>query len=445
MAIKIAMPRLGWTAEAGILKEWRLADGSRVEVGDVLFAVEGDKAVEEIEALDPGILHIPRDAPVPGQSVPIGTLLAYILQEDETLSTTASVPDETASTAPQATKADHSEHSATPAQAPPDSPTRAAISPRARRLALNRGIDWQGLKGSGRTGRIVERDIVALARSQKSSSLSPVARRLALESGIEIEILQKAFPGKRVSAEMVSAFLSERQKDEEARRVVPFTPMRQAIAHRLSSGLSGSAPVTLNTEMDATELVRLRAQLKADEQDTVPSYNVLFLKVLAHALKEHAHMNAWTEENALVLVSSINIGIAVQTERGLLVPVVHNVDRKHLRDLQQEAAHLIDGAVSGSLPQSQLRDGTFTITNLGHWEVDAFTPILNFPQVAILGIGRIRPKPVVRDAEKKEIVVCQSLVLSLTFDHRAVDGAPAASFLQRVKKLAEQPYLWLTS
>jgi len=156
-------------------------------------------------------------------------------------------------------------------------------------------------------------------------------------------------------------------------------------------------------------------------------------------------MNALVEENALVLVDAVNIGIAVQAERGLLVPVVRNVDQKDLRALQREAAQLLDAAVAGSLPQSRLRDGTFTITNLGNWEVDAFTPLLNFPQVAILGIGRIRPKPVVQDMGREEIVVRQSLVLSLTFDHRAVDGAPAASFLQRVKKLAEQPYLWLTS
>jgi len=434
------MPRLGWTAETGLLKEWLLADGSRVEVGDVLFTVEGDKAVEEIEALDPGILHIPHNAPAPGQNVPVGALLAYILEEGEAL---PAAPTQAGPPAmePQATAAG----SATRSSLPTGRSERVAISPRARKLALEQGIDWRGVQGSGRTGRIVERDIVALARRRPPATLSPVARRLASESGVEIETLQRAFPGRRISAEMVHAFLAERQPDESARRVAPFTSTRQAIADHLSAGLSASAPVTLHTEADATELVRLREQLAADGRKAVPSYNVLFLKVLAHALKEHAYMNALVEENALVLVDAVNIGIAVQAERGLLVPVVRNVDQKDLRALQREAAQLLDAAVAGSLPQSRLRDGTFTITNLGNWEVDAFTPLLNFPQVAILGIGRIRPKPVVQDMGREEIVVRQSLVLSLTFDHRAVDGAPAASFLQRVKKLAEQPYLWLTS
>ena len=438
------MPRLGWTAEAGILKEWLLADGSRVEVGDALFTVEGDKAVEEIEALDPGILRIPQDAPAPGQSVPVGSLLAYILEEGETMPT-ASRQTGPASTEPQATTADDSARHADLSTFPTGRPERVAISPRARRLALDQGIDWRGLQGSGRTGRIVERDIVALSRRQQASSLSPVARRLAAEAGIAAETLQEAFPGQRISAEQVRTFISERQQDTRERQVVPFTQTRKAIAAHLSSGLSRAAPVTLHAEMDATELVCLRHQLQADGQEAVPSYNVLFLKVLAHALKEHAYMNALVEEDALVQVHAIHIGIAVQAERGLLVPVIRDVDQKRLRDLQQEAARLIDAAAAGSLQQSQLQDGTFTLTNLGNWEVDAFTPILNFPQVAILGLGHIRPKPMVRDEGKEEVVVRQSLVLSLTFDHRAVDGAPAARFLQRVKKLAEQPYLWLTS
>ena len=438
------MPRLGWTAEEGILKEWLLADGSKVEIGDVLFAVEGDKAVEEIEALDPGILRIPKDAPEPGQSVPVGALLAYILEEGEAMPADPAQTG-TASEVPNAAVTDEKVPSAPLAEPQSGRNERVAISPRARKLALDQGIDWQGIQGSGRTGRIVERDIVALSRRQKFSVLSPVASRLAAEAGLEVEVLQEAFPGQRISTELVRAFISERKQEGSPRQVVPFTQTRKAIANHLTTGLARSAPVTLNTEIDATELVRLREQLKADERQSVPSYNVLFLRVLAHALRDHAYMNALVEEEALLLLNAINIGIAVQTDRGLLVPVIHDVDRKKLSELQEEVTALVKETVEGTVRESQLRDGTFTVTNLGNWEVDAFTPVINYPQVGILGIGRIRPKPMVMDVGKEEIVVRQALTLSLTFDHRAIDGAPAASFLQRVKKLAEQPYIWLTS
>ncbi len=440
------MPRLGWTAEAGILKEWLCADGSRVEVGDVLFTVEGDKAVEEIEALDPGILRRPQDAPGPGQRVPVGALLAYILEEGEAMPAAAG-PTATASTAlPTEAEATDSGHRERSAQASAGRPGRVTISPRARKLALDQGLDWQGLQGSGRTGRIVERDIVALARSRKTpAALSPVARRLAAESGLEVETLHRAFPGQRISADMVRTFLEERPQPAEARLVVPFTPTRKAIAAHLSASVAQAVPVTLHTEIEATELVRLREQLRADQRAAVPSYNVLFLKVLAHALQEHTYMNALVEEDALILIPAIHIGIAVQTERGLLVPVVRDVAQKTLSDLQQETAGLIETTLAGALPQSRLQDGTFTLTNLGPWDVDAFTPILNAPQVAILGLGRIRAKPMVRAEGPDEPLVCPAAVLSLTFDHRAVDGAPAARFLQRVKQLAEQPYLWLTA
>ncbi len=442
MAIEIVMPRLGWTAEEGILKEWLLADGSKVEIGDALFAVEGDKAVEEITSLDPGILRIPKDAPVPGQSVPVGSLLAYILEEGEEM---PAVPAQagTAPEVPQATVTGETTPDASITGLQANRKERVAISPRARRLALAQGINWQGIQGSGRTGRVVERDIVALLRRQKIPVLSPVARRIAAEADLEVEALQEAFPGQRISAEQVRAFISEKKQDGSPRQVVAFTPTRKAIANHLSAGLARSAPVTLHMEIDATELVRLRDQLKADARQSVPSYNVLFLKVLAHALQDHTHLNAWVEEEALILVNAINIGIAVQTDRGLLVPVIHEVDKKNLNELQTEVEELVNEAATGTIHQSQLQEGTFTITNLGNWEVDAFTPIINSPQVGILGIGRIRPKPMVVD--KESIVVRQALTLSLTFDHRALDGAPAASFLQRVKKLAEQPYLWLTS
>lgn len=433
------MPRLGWTAEEGILKEWIQPNGARVEEGDPLFAVEGEKAVEEIEALDPGTLYIPEDAPEAGESVRVGTLLAYILEDGEDEPAASSGQSRFASVSP-------------PNQpAPEPSPPRASrpekrvpISPRARKLALQEGIDWADLKGSGRTGRIVERDITAFMDRSGAVTLSPVARRLADELGVSEAALQNAFPGQRVSAEQVRSLVAASAEEVADRTVVPFSRTRAAIARNLTASLAQTAPVTLHTELDATELARLRDQLKADDRDSVPSFNTLFLKVVASALQEHRHMNAHVEGDRTVQFAACNIGFAVHTEDGLLVPVIREVDRKNLADLQREADSLAEKARSGALRQRDMQGGTFTITNLGRWDVDGFTPILIGSQTGILGIGRVHPKPMAVTGDGGSIAIRQSVTISLTFDHRAVDGAPAAEFLQRVKTLAEQPYLWLT-
>src|SRR5581483_76523 len=204
---------------------------------------------------------------------------------------------------------------------------------------------------------------------------------------------------------------------------------------------------TLTTEVDATELVRLREQLKADRvasQQPIPTYTDLLAKLTAHALQEHPNLNARLEEEEIVTESSVHIGIAVDTERGLLVPVLRNVQDKSLRQLTAEAAELTNRTRAGQARGNELRGSTFTITNLGMYEIDAFTPIINLPECAILGVGRIVPKQVVID-ESERVAVRRMMTLSLTFDHRLVDGAAAARFLQRVKQLVEQPYLWLVN
>jgi pyruvate dehydrogenase E2 component (dihydrolipoamide acetyltransferase) len=202
----------------------------------------------------------------------------------------------------------------------------------------------------------------------------------------------------------------------------------------------------LTTEVDATELVRLRAQLKGDPAAAaqgVPTYTDLMAKLVAHALGEHPALNARLEGDAIVLSPAVHIGLAVDTERGLLVPVVRDVQAKGLRQIAQESAALVARARAGQLSGDEMRGSTFSLTNLGMYDIDAFTPILNLPECAILGLGRIVPKQVVVDAAAEKVAIRQMLYLSLTFDHRLVDGAPAARGLQRIKQLVEQPYLWL--
>jgi pyruvate dehydrogenase E2 component (dihydrolipoamide acetyltransferase) len=226
---------------------------------------------------------------------------------------------------------------------------------------------------------------------------------------------------------------------------MPVTGLRRIIGERMATSVHTAARVTLVTEADATALVEARGDLTAavtEEWGFAPSYNDLLGIIAARALREFPYMNARlsADGTAIERLPEVNLGIAVDTERGLLVPVIRNADQKGLRAFGTEFRLLSERARAGNALPDDLSGGTFTITNLGMYEIDAFTPIINLPEAAILGIGRIQAKAVVRDGD---VVSRQMCTLSLAFDHRLVDGAPAARFLQRIKRLVEHPYLLL--
>ena len=459
MPFEVVLPRLGWNMETGRLGEWLKRDGERVEAGELLFTVEGDKATQEIEALDSGILRIPPDSPPPGKEVPVGTLLGYLLAPGEEPEARSSKLEADSAGVPVS----GNQLPVSSFQQPASSDQPPAISPRARRIASESAVDWTGLKGSGRTGRIVERDVRQAAATQAAPAVlervSPLARRLAAELGVDADALAARMPGKRVERADVEAetkvkveakaetastsTLTSTLTSTSPGAVLPITTIRRTIAYRMATSAHTVAPVTLTTEADATELVRLRKQLKDDDAQPVPSYSDLLAKLTAHALLEHPMVNARFEGDAIVQSATANIGVAVDTDRGLLVPVLRDVQTKSLRQIARESAALIEKARTGRVTVDELQGGTFTITNLGMYEIDVFTPIINLPECAILGVGRIVPKQVVVDAEAEQVAIRQMLFLSLTFDHRLVDGAPAARFLQRVKQYVERPYLWL--
>jgi len=389
MAEEIVMPRLGWTMEEGTLVEWLKADGDQVETGEILFTVESDKALNEIETFSGGILRIPPNAPQPGDTVPVGTLLGYLLKPDEEMPTApvtrppapASAPVQQADQfpAPTAILTD---------LAPSAEQTNPTISPRAKRVAAELHVDWHKLKGSGRTGRIVERDI----RAATAQTPSPAGR------------------------------------------------IRELIAGHLIQSQRETAAVTLTTEADATGLVDLRADLKNNQGTDAPTYTHLIAKLTAVALAEHPALNASWQDGAPHLHPEVHLGLAVDTEDGLLVPVIRSAHAKSLVHLTAEARDLAFKARHRTLSPDAMQGGTFTITNLGMYGIDAFTPIINLPQAAILGLGRIVEKPAVYQGE---VVPRALMALSLTFDHRILDGGPAARFLDRVRTFIEQPDLWL--
>ena len=214
---------------------------------------------------------------------------------------------------------------------------------------------------------------------------------------------------------------------------------------RMLASARTAAPVTLTSEVDASELVQMRRKLKSDGSAVVPSFNDLVAKLVATALSEHPALNASIDGDDIVLHEAINIGVAVDTERGLLVPVIRNANQLSLLVLAAISADLVEQSRRGTIKSVDLQSATFTITNLGIYDIDAFTPILNLPQCAILGIGRIIARQVVIDVEAERLAIRHMMSLSLTFDHRVVDGAPAARFLQRVKQYIETPYLWLVN
>lgn len=444
MPVAVVMPRLGWTMEFGRVVEWLKQDGETVETGEFIFSVESDKAVTEIESLDSGVLRIPADSPL-GVEVPVGATLAYIV-----------APGEDAPFAnPPVAAAQRPALSATEIAAPA-APMSArnghhhgpAISPRARRAADQLGVDWTVLTGSGSTGRIRERDVLAAATTIKSATgqarATPLVRRLAAESGIDLGRLAPSRPGGRVTrADVLAATAVEPQPEREPGVAVPLSPIRRVIMQRMSESAHTVAPVTLTTDADATELVRIREHLKAELAalgDPVPSITDFLIRISAFALTEHPAVNASLTDDGIVQHAAIHVGVAVETERGLLVPVVREADKKSVVRIAVETSRLIAQTRAGSAPADDLRGSTFTVTNLGMYEIDAFTPIVNLPEAAILGIGRIVARPVVVDEATELIAVRKMMALSLTFDHRIVDGAPAARFLQRIKTMIERPY-----
>lgn len=280
-----------------------------------------------------------------------------------------------------------------------------------------------------------------------SERITPLAQRMAEAFGVDLATVTSLFPNQRITRDEIEATVREllrvRDRSGTAPAVPPVrTPMsnlRRLIAERMALSAHTAASVTLTTAVDATELVRLREALRSAGR--TPSYNVILAKIVAAALREHPQLNSTLEGNEVILWSEVNLGIAVDTDRGLVVPVLRNVVNKTLSALVVESDDLFSRARAGKSHPDELIGGTFTLTNLGAYRIDSFTPIINPSQCAILGVGRITRQLVVSDDDSTAIR--SMLTLSLTFDHRAIDGAPAARFLEYVCQLIEQPYLWL--
>ena len=390
MATLVTVPRLGWTMDEGIFVGWLKNDGDRVKPGEPLFTLESEKATENIEGIDSGILRLMPDSPKPGDKVQVGQALALLAAEGEQIA-----PDERrmltkAGGAQPVLSTEHRVLSTQPsASGQLSGASRRAISPRARRAAREMGVNWETLSGSGRAGRIRERDI-------RSASIS------------------------------------------SAGKLIPHTRIRKVIAAKMVAGATQAAPVTLTSKADVTNLVLWREQLRARSENDIPSYADVILMLSAMALRQHPMLQAQWRDEGLWLSDHIHIAIAVDTDAGLLAPVVRDADKLSLPEIAQRTRKLIEEARAGKLTGEQMAGATFTVTNLGMFGIDAFTPILHLPQCAVLGVGRIVKEPAVME---DRITPRHMLTLSLTFDHRIVDGAPAARFLTLIRQGLEEASL----
>jgi len=422
MAMPITIPRLGWNMEEGTFGGWLRRDGDPVRPGDPLFTLESEKATEEVEGLDAGFLRIPADGPGPGDRLAVGTVIGFVV------STPAeSLPSRTGGPAPTAT--------------PPADPV---ASPSVRRLARQHGIDLRKVRGTGPGGRISADDLSPQPASRERERpeqprSSPRARRVARELGIDWTTIAGSGRNGRVRERDVRTAGGS----QPGIGVVPLSPIRRTIATRMLESLRTTAPVTLTTTADATNLVNLREQFRAAaDGPAAPSFTDFVVKLAAVALAKHPHLGGQWTDQGIRLLSGIHIGIAVDTEAGLLVPVVRDVPSLGLRQLAARTRELIGRARTGRVAAADMQGSCFTVSNLGAYGIDAFTPIINPPECAVLGVGRIAKRPaVVGDG----VVPRDQVTLSLTFDHRIVDGGPAARFLQTLAQAVENPAPWVIS
>ena len=382
MATRFRLAAFGHTMEVGRVVEWKVSEGDEIKEGDEILAVETDKAVVDVESPLGGVLL--KIVGQTDQEIPVGATLAWIGEAGEDV---PDEPDEPVVTAAV------------------DQPPKERVTPVARRLAERNGVDADALEGTGPGGRVTKEDV-----------------QNAIESGT-----------------------APKKEDEvlDGVEVIPLAGIRKVAAERLSANWAQAPQVTEGIEVDFSACLKTRQDNRdawQKEFGVEPTINDIILMATAAALKDNSTLNAAFVDGAIHQFARINLNVAVDTDEGLTVPVVQGAGEAGLGDIAKAVAELAEKARNRRLSPENLEGGTFTVTNLGGMGVDWFTPVLNPPQAAILGVGRVRRTPV---AEGDDVVIRDRVTFVLSFDHRVVDGAPCARFLARLKELIEDPSPWL--
>jgi pyruvate dehydrogenase E2 component (dihydrolipoamide acetyltransferase) len=465
MAIEVLMPRLSDTMEEGKILKWLKKVGDKIEVGDIIAEVETDKADMEMEALDAGVLAEIRVKE--GESAPVNALIAMLSEES-----VESVPTSAAKAVDTLPKV--------PVQAPPPPPpvivaarpelTPAAAEPVARQVAAPERKVRELRESRSRREPMAPAAPAASAGSvpvavQDRVFASPLVKRMAQEQGIDLAKVHGSGPGGRIVKQDLEEFTGRggaatvqmkvtaqpqavvqpqaqppaapATTTQRVGRKEPFTRMRATIAKRMADSMREVPHFYVTVEIDMSEAVRLRAALKASERVVVEvTYTHFLIKAIAVALQQHPRLNAAFAEDGRDFKAEINIGLAVSLDDGLLVPVVHHCDQLSLLEIAEKAQAVVERARTGKPTPEDLSGGTFTISNMGMLPVEHFTAIINQPQGAILAVGAIKERPVVRNGEVR---VAHTMMATLSCDHRIIDGVTGGQFLAELKKLLENP------
>ena len=448
MATEVLMPKLGLTMTEGTIDAWKKNVGDTVQKGEILFSVETDKLTNDVEAEADGVLLkilVPA-----GETVACKTLIGWLGAAGEAVPDgVGSAPVQEASSAAPAAAASGAAAAPAAAGAVHAAGEYVPATPYAKKLAKEKGFDLTAIPATGYKGVVVARDVLgftpaAAAPAAPAVKASPLAEKVAADLGIDLKDVKAAHG--RVLAEDLLRYIAETREKKDAgeasaaerEEVKPMSGMRKAIAKNMQNSHMTSPTVTFNLGIDMTEMKRYREQLKAKEIKV--SYTDLLVKFVAKALTEFPLLNCSVEDNKIIYKHYINMGVAVALDNGLVVPNIVDADKKSLTEISAEVKEMAKQAREGKLPPEKLRGGTFTITNLGMYGIESFSPIINQPEVAILGVNTMEDKVVVRNGE---MCIRPIMNLSLTADHRVVDGSVAAQFLQRVKSLMENPALIL--
>jgi len=388
---EVVVPQSGTSSEQATILTWFKREGDRVEKGQALLEIETEKAVLEVEAPASGVLR--KILVAEGETVAVLTLIGLIGEPDEPIPATAPSGPEPAAAAPVSAPTPVAQ---APAVSVPPATGRIVATPAARKLARQEGVELAGVRGRGPGGRIVREDVREAALQATPAPVAP------------------------------SLLPPEDQR-------TPFSPMRRAIARRLTESKQTAPHFYVTVEIDMTDLLSAREASAGAGQEKV-SLNAIVLKAVALALREHPRVNATCDGSQIITHAAINIGFAVPVEDGLLVPVIAHCDRRSLLEISREAKRLAEAARQGRLVSSE--PGTFTVSNLGMFGVDSFTAIINQPECAILAVGRVADRLVLTEAG---IVNRRFMKVTLSCDHRVIDGVTAARFLNRLKEILEQP------
>lgn len=396
MITEVIMPKLGLTMNEGQIVKWRKSEGDLVTKGDILFDVETDKLITEVEARGEGILQ--KIMVMEGETVQIGSVIAIITDQNEKI---------------------------------PES------------YLKNKTVFSEENKNE-------KEKEVFYAKEQKAQeettlgniNASPAVRHLAKEHGVDLESIKGTGPGGRITEEDLRKYINKNlgsEKKEVNSKFIPVEGIRKTIANRMSKSSQNTASVTLMAEADFTKIrdIResLRLQIKKEKGINI-SYTDFIIWAVSRALSKYPKINASFLDNKIEIKGDKNIGLAVDIPAGLIVPVIKEADKKNLNEIVTARFELVEKALKDSLTLSDVSGGTFTISNLGMFGIDYFTPIINLPETAILGVGRIKERVF---SENGKVVIKPTVYLSLTFDHRVIDGAPASRFLQAIVDLLQEP------